>query len=144
MWSVIKKNPISTLAVLQIAVVLAFMIYMTVWQTEVLTGSSWCARSSGLEKMLPGQTVAQMLEVLKACNEMQKIQLGAVAVNSHIDHATFAFVLILLSGVVIAGVKMAFKLSKDGLEGDVSRDRDPTPVTVVNKPSDPVPTAEAP
>lgn len=122
MWSVIKKNPISTFAVLMVAITLGYLIYMSHWETTVLTGSSWCARSSGLEKMLPGQTVQQALEVLKACNEMQKIQLEAVAWDSHIDHLTFSFVLILLSGVVIAGVKMAFKISKDGAEANVSKD----------------------
>jgi hypothetical protein len=142
MWGVIKKNPISAFAVLLVAFVGGFLVYMAVWQTTILASPSWCAKALGAEKIAPGQDPKQILESLKSCNEMLLVQLNAIAVDSHIGHGTFAIVIIVLIVVVIAGARASWKLSTTGFEGSVSRE-EPTPVTVVNPPSEPVPTAEA-
>lgn len=141
MWSVIKKNPISSFAVLLVAVIGGFLIYMSVWQTTILTSPDWCNRAMKAEQLDTGSR----LDAALACVGLQKVQLEAVAVDSHIDHATFAIVIIVLIVVVIAGARASWKVSTTGFEGSVSRHDDPpTPVVVTNAPSQPVPTAEAP
>lgn len=142
MWDVLKKNPISAFAVLLVGVVGGYLIYMSVWQTTILASPNWCAKALGAERAAPGQDPKQVLETLRSCNEMLLVQLNAIALDSHIDHSTFSIVIIVLIVVVIAGARASWKLSTSGIEGSVGRE-DPTPVTVVNPPSDPVPTMEA-
>lgn len=120
----LAKNPISSFAVAMVAVTLGFLIYMANWQTTTLTSHDWCSRAMGAEKVAPGKTYEQSIQAMQGCIDVLKIQLEAIATDSHIDHLTFSFVLILLSGVVIAGVKMAFKVSKEGIEGDFRKDRE--------------------
>ena len=122
MWEVIKKNPISTFAVLLVAAVGGFLVYMAVWQTTILASPGWCAKALGAEKLAPGQTYQQAMEALKSCNDLLLVQLNAIAVDSHIGHGTFAVVIIVLIVVVIAGARASFKMGKEGLEGSVGRD----------------------
>lgn len=124
MWSVIKKNPISTFAVLCVAATGMFLAYMAVWQTNILSSPNWCAKAMGAERMLPDQTVQQTLEALKSCNNLLMVQVSAIATDSHINHGAFALVLIVLIVVVIAGARASWKLSTSGLEGSVSRHDD--------------------
>lgn len=145
MWGVIKKNPISTFAVLLVAVVCAYLFYMSFWQTTILTSPDWCQRAMRAEQIAPGTTYEQALAALKSCNALQAIQLNAVALDSHIDHGTFSVIIIVLIVVVIAGARASWKVGPTGLEGTVSRDDpgdDAVPVKVVNPPGSPVPTAE--
>lgn len=142
MWSVIKRNPISSFAVILVAGLLVFLGYMAVWQTNILSSPTWCAKAMGAEKVAPGQTAQQTLEALKSCNNLLMTQVEAIATDSHINHSAFALAFVVLIIVVIAGARAKFKASREGIEGDISRDN-PTPVTVVNPPSDPVPTVEA-
>lgn len=124
MWKVIKNNPISTFAVLCVACTAAFLGYMTVWQTNILSSPTWCAKAMGAEKMLPGQSAQQTLEALRSCNNLLMVQVSAIANDSHINHSAFALVLVVLIVVVIAGARASFKAGKDGIEGSVSRDAD--------------------
>lgn len=118
----VAANPISAFAILCVACTAAFLGYMTVWQTEILASPTWCAKALGAEKVAPGQTYQQALEALKSCNSLLMVQVQAIATDSHINHSAFALVLVVLIVVVIAGARLAFKLSEKGLEGDMSRD----------------------
>lgn len=122
MWSVIKNNPISTFAVMLVAVIGGFLIYMSIWQTTILTSPDWCQKAQRAERLAPGQTAQQSLEAIKSCNELLLVQLNAIALDSHIDHGTFAIVIIVLIAVVVAGAKVAFKAGTGGIEGSVGRD----------------------
>lgn len=144
MWDVVKKNPISTFAVLCVAATGLFLAYMAIWQTTILASPDWCAKALRAEQLAPGKTYQQAMEALQSCNNLLLVQLGAVALDSHIDHGAVAFVLIVLIVVVIAGARASWKLGMQGLEGSVGREEIPSvPVTVVNPAANPVQTEEA-
>lgn len=135
----LAKNPISTFAVLCVAATAAFLGYMSDRLLTVLESADWCGKAIQAEKISPGSTYVG----LTTCVELLKIQLNAVAMGFHIGLSAYALTLIVLIVVVIAGAKASWKITQTGIEATMERD-DPTPVTVVNPPSDPVPTAEAP
>lgn len=118
----IASNPISTFAVLCVAALMGFLGYMMVWQTNILSSPSWCAKSMGAEKVAPGQDPTQVLEALKSCNNLLMVQLEAVATDSHINHTAGALAVLFLIIVVVAGARASFKASKSGIEGSISRD----------------------
>jgi hypothetical protein len=113
----IARNPISTFAVLCVACTAAFLGYLTFWLTTTLSSADWCGKSLQAERIS-----SQNFGGLTACVDLLKIQLGALAMNSHIAVGSFALCLIVLIVVVIAGAKANFKAGKDGIEGSVSRD----------------------
>lgn len=128
------RNTIRTYAVVVVSITSAFIIGMCIWLTKILAAPEWCGRALGAEKASPGRT----LEGLKACITLMGDQVNALAWNSHIYASTIALCLLVLMVIVIAGGHISFKADKTGLSGDIGSD-DPTPVTVVNPPSDPVP-----
>lgn len=137
LWEVLKRNPISAFAVLCVAFIGGFLAYMTHWETTILASPDWCNRILNSEKLAE----STRLDAALACLGIQKIQIEALATNSHIDHSSLSFALIVLVAVVIAGARLAFKLSKSGLEGNMDR-HGALPVTVVNPPEEPVQTQE--
>lgn len=138
------RNTIRTFALVCVAITSVFIICMIIWSTFILSAPEWCGRALGAEKASPGRT----LEGLKACISLMGDQVGALAINSHIYALTISLCLIALMLIVVAGGRISFSASKAGLSGNIARDDpgdfDPTPVTVVNPPSAPVPTTEAP
>lgn len=116
MWSVIKKNPISSFAVLCVAASAGFLCYMAIWLTTVLSSSEWCAKAIQAEKITPGNTFVG----LTSCVELLKIQLQAISMNSQIVVGSFALCLLVLVVIVVAGAKAAGRLP-GGIEFDVSR-----------------------
>lgn len=119
MWKTIKENPISTIAVLLVAGIVAYIGYMNYWLTDVLAGPGFCGKAVGADKLTPGP---QTVTVLLGCIDMLKLQLEALGTNSHIFAGTFGLCLIVLIVVVIAGARARFKAGKGGLEGEVGRD----------------------
>jgi hypothetical protein len=120
----IARHPISFFAVLCVAATGGWLAYMSERQLDVLESPNWCGRVMGAEKGIPGPTsYAQALEVLKGCNEILKLQLQAIAMDSHIDHSVFGLGLLVLVIVVLAGARAAWKINiKEGVvEGDVRR-----------------------
>lgn len=118
MWEVIKKNPISAFAVLCVAVIGGFLGYMAVWLTNTLSSSAWCGKALQAEKISPGNTFVG----LTSCVDLLKIQLQATADNSKIVFGAFAFSLLVLIVIVVAGAKASGKLP-GGVEVDISSDR---------------------
>jgi hypothetical protein len=137
------RNTIRTFALVCVAITSAFILAMIVWSTFILSAPEWCGRALGAEKASPGRT----LEGLKACITLMGQQVSALAWNSHIYAVTISLCLVALMLIVVAGGRISFTASKSGVSGNIARDDpgdDPTPVTVVNPPSAPVPTIEAP
>jgi hypothetical protein len=132
------RNTIRTYAVVVVSITSAFVIFMCIWLTNILAAPEWCGRALGADRATPGNS----LEGLKACINLMGDQVGALAWNSHIFAATIALCLLVLMVIVIAGGHVSFKADKTGLSGDIGGDV--TQVKVVNPPSDPVPTTEAP
>lgn len=116
----LARNPISTFAVLCVACTAGFLGYLTIWLTNTLSSSDWCGKAIQAEKISPGTTFVG----LTACIDLLKVQLGALAINSHVAVGSFALCLIVLIVVVIAGAKANFKAGKDGIEGSVERAAD--------------------
>lgn len=137
----LAKNPISLFAVLCVAGTAGWLGYMSSRLLGVVESTSWCAKAIQAERITPGQ----QFNGLVGCIDILKIQLVGVVNGFYIALGSFAFSLIVLVVVVVAGAKAAGKLP-GGLEFNVSRDGEPPslPVTVVNPPSAPVQTEEAP
>lgn len=138
----LAKNPISLFAVLCVAAAASFLGAMALRLAGVLESANWCGKAIQAEKISPGSTYVG----LTTCVELLKIQLQAVAMGFHIALGSFAFSLIVLIVVVVAGARASWKLGPTGMEGNVSRDDpgdDAIPVKVVNPPGSPVPTAES-
>lgn len=128
----LAKNPISLFAVFCVVCTAAFLGFMSHRLLTVLESSDWCGKAIQAEKISPGSTYVG----LTTCVDLLKIQLQAVATGFHISLGAYALTLIVLIVVVVAGARASGKLP-GGVEFDVSRD--PTPVEVVNPPSEPVP-----
>ncbi len=118
MLGTIARNPISFFAILCVACTAAFLGYMTLRMSTVLESPSWCSTAIQAEKVSPGSTYVG----LTTCVTLLQIQLEAMATGFHISVGSFALTLIVLIVVVIAGARASFKLGKDGIEGNVSRD----------------------
>lgn len=113
----LAKNPISTFAVLCVAATAAFLGYMSDRLLTVLESADWCGKAIQAEKISPGSTYVG----LTTCVELLKIQLTAVATGFHIGLSAYAFSLVVLVVVVVAGARAAGKLP-GGIEFNVSRD----------------------
>ncbi len=114
----IARNPISVFAILCVACTAAFLGYMTLRMATVLESPAWCSTAIQAERISPGSTYVG----LTTCVTLLQIQLEAMATGFHISVGSFALTLIVLIVVVIAGARASFKLGKDGIEGNVSRD----------------------
>jgi hypothetical protein len=113
----LARNPISTFAVFCVACTAAFLGFMTHRLLDVLESSDWCGKAIQAEKISPGSTYVG----LTTCVDLLKIQLGAVATGFHIGLGAYAFSLVVLIVVVVAGAKASGKIP-GGIEFNVSRD----------------------
>lgn len=133
-------NPIRAAALVIVTIIGAFIMLMD-WRTSnILSSPFWCSRAIGADKA----DVNSKVDAAASCVNLLAIQLHGLVTDSHIRVLVEAFVLLVLVVIVIAGGRLSFKGSKEGIEGNISSTDDPTPVTVVNPPSAPVPTTEAP
>lgn len=112
----LARNPISTFAVLCVAATAAFLGYMSDRLLTVLESADWCGKAIQAEKISPGSTYVG----LTTCVELLKIQLSAVSTGFHIGLSAYAFSLVVLIVVVVAGAKASGKMP--GIEFNVSRD----------------------
>lgn len=135
-------NPIRGFAVLIVAIIGIYIMWMGWRLSNILASPDWCSKALQAERITPGQTFVG----LTACVDLLKIQLKAIATDSHIFAGVVAMCLMTLIIIVIAGARAQFSFSKTGVTADMSRDDpgDALPVKVVNPPSAPVPTTEAP
>lgn len=113
----IARNPISLFALLCVAAIGIFLGYMATNLTDTLASADWCGKALQAEKITAGNTFVG----LTACVDLLKIQLQATADNSKIVFSAFAFSLLVLIVIVVAGARASGKLPGD-IEFDVSRD----------------------
>ncbi len=111
-------NPIRGFAVLCVAVISTFVMYMRYRQLEVLFSPDWCNRAMKAEQIQEGSR----LDAALACVGLQTIQIKAIASNSYIDGGTIALCLLTLIVIVIAGGKLAFSASKSGVNANIGKD----------------------
>ena len=134
-----RDHPIRAFAVLCVAAIAAYLMWMGFRVNETLAGPGWCRTALGAEK---ASATDGTIKGLDACVGLLTIQLRSLATNSHILLGSLALCLVTLIVVVIAGARLAGKF-KDA-ELNLSRDEGPTPVTVANPPTAPVPTTATP
>lgn len=103
-------NPIRAFAVLVVAVISAYIMFIGWTLINILKGPDWCARALGAEKASPGQTI----KGLEACIDLMRIQLQALATDSHISQGIIGACLLTLTVIVIAGGKLQGSVSKEG------------------------------
>lgn len=125
----VKEEPHSTIrtfALICVAVTTLYVMAMGWWLNSTLASPNWCARALGAERASPGMTV----KGLEACIDLLKIQLRSLATNSHILFGVVALCLLVLVVIVIAGGKLSFKGSKEGIEGNIGSNEPPPPPVV--------------
>jgi len=128
------KFSVRAFAVLCVAVISGYVMWLG-WQTNnTLSGPGWCATALGAGKASAG---SEPIKGLEACVGLLTVQLNSLSTNSHILLVTIALCLLVLMVVVIAQAHLEFRAGPDGVSGNMSRD--PTPVQVVNPPESPVP-----
>ncbi|MFL6728069.1 MAG: hypothetical protein ACJ8FS_16375 [Sphingomicrobium sp.] len=134
------KNPIRWVAVICVAITSAYVMLMGYWINDTLAGPLWCSRAIGADKVDTNSKV----DAATACVSLLTIQLKSLATNSHILFGVVALCLLTLIVIVVAGARLDFKASKEGIEGHMDRSGAPQPVVVTNPPSAPVPTTATP
>lgn len=139
------RNTIRTFALICVAITSVFIMAMSFWLTKIIAAPEWCARAINAEKLAESRQASSV----QLCKDLLLEQVNALANNSHIYSGSIALCLVALMLIVVAGGRLSFSASKAGVSGNIARDDPgdadlPTPVTVVNPPSNPVPTAEAP
>lgn len=131
------KNPIRGFAVLCVAVIAGYVMWMGYRLNETLSGPGWCRTALGAEKSSPA--AEGTITGLTSCVGLLTIQLRSLATNSHILFGVVALCLLTLIVIVIAGGKVSFNVSRTGAAANIGKDVESLPVTVVNEKNDPVP-----
>jgi hypothetical protein len=128
------ENPIRAFALICVAGTTIFFGYLAIWLINVLSSPGWCAKAIQAERITPGNSFTG----LTACIDLLKMQVGVLAKALLIVLGIPGLGLLVLIVIVIAGGRLAAKVF--GQEVDIARGDMPTPVTVTNPPSAPVPT----
>ena len=123
------KGQIRTWALVAVAVSSAFVIGIAVWLIAILSAQDWCSRALGAARYATGRPA----NAIDACYDLMGMQVGTLGTALLIVIGVQALCLLVLVVIVLAGGKLSFKASRDGVEADVGRDdviRDGDDVTV--------------
>lgn len=115
LFSFVKNQPVRAFALLCVAVTTAYVMYMGVRHTDILSGPGWCNRTLQADKM----AAASNFDALQSCIGLLSIQLKAIALDSHIYAGVVALCLLALMVIVVAGGHLSFAASKEGLSGNL-------------------------
>lgn len=112
----VKNQPVRTFALICVAVISAFIMYMRWWELEVLSSPDWCNRAMKAEQLDAGSR----LDAALACVGLQAVQIKSIATNSYIDGGTIALCLLALMVIVVAGghLSVASKLGSVNIGKD--------------------------
>lgn len=111
------RNTLRTFALVCVAATSLFIMGVSAWLIYLLQ-SDWCGRAVGAAE----QASARPEYAVGGCFSLLNQQVAALAWSNHIALGVLALSLFVLIVIVIAGGRASFKLSKDGVEGDVSRE----------------------
>lgn len=113
-----ERNSIRTWALVAVAVTSTALIGFGAWLIHLLSAPDWCGRAIGA-----AQEVTNRPEyAVGGCFTLLNKQVDALSINSFITLGTLALCLAVLVVIVLAGGKLSFKASRDGVEADVGRD----------------------
>lgn len=110
------RNSIRTWALVSVAVTSLALIGFSWWLIQILASPDWCNRAIGASKD------ARPEFAVSGCFALLKQQVSALSVNSFIALGTLALCLAVLVVIVLAGGKLSFKASKDGVAADMASD----------------------
>jgi hypothetical protein len=113
-------NPIRGFAVLCVAVTSGYVMWMGWRLSNILASPDWCSKALQAERITPGNSFVG----LTACVDLLKIQLKAIATDSHVFAGVVAMCLLTLIVIVIAGGRLQFAASKSGISGNMSSAED--------------------
>lgn len=120
------RNTIRTFALVCVAVTSIFVMAMIVWLTRLLSDPSWCDRAIGAAK-----DSTRPESAFSGCFQLLTQQMSALAVNSYIFGGVVALCLATLMVIVVAGGRLSFTGSKDGVSANISSANDAAPPPVV-------------
>lgn len=112
-------------ALLCVAVTSGVIVYMRIWETELLAEPGWCQRIIAAAK-----TAEQVDKAFTGCFTVSQQQLSAIAFNSHMDTGVLALSLLVLVVIVLAQATLSVSASKGGLSANIGHDNVP-PAPVV-------------
>lgn len=114
----ILHNPIRAAALICVAITSAFIMWMAYRVNETLSGPGWCSTAIGADRA----TDTSRIDVAQSCIDLLTIQLKSLATNSHILFGVIALCLLVLIVIVIAGGKLSFQATKEGVSANVGKD----------------------
>jgi hypothetical protein len=129
------KNGVRLFAVVCVAAIAAYLMWMGYRLNETLSGPGWCRTALGAEKASSSDGTIKGLD---ACVGLLTIQLKSLATNSHILFGVVAMCLLVLVTVVLAQARLDLKASATGIEANIG-EGDAVPVKVTNTEAAPVP-----
>lgn len=113
----VMHNPIRAAALLCVAVTSVYLMWMAYRVNEILSSPEWCSKALQAERIS-----SQNFGGLTACTQMLMVQLKSLATNSHILFGVIALCLLVLIVIVIAGGKLSFQATKEGVSANVGKD----------------------
>lgn len=116
-WPVIQ-NPIRGFAVLCVAVIAAYIMWMGWKLNETLSGAGWCSKAIGADKLAEGSKI----DIAASCVGLLMVQLESIAINSHILFGVVALCLLTLIVIVIAGGRLSLAASKSGVSANIGKE----------------------
>ena len=115
-WFTITRSKVAAFALLCVAVSTGFVIYMQVRLTNILAAPDWCARAINAEKLAQTRSTS----AIESCVSLLDKQVGSLALNSHIFAGIIALCLLVLMVIVVAGGRLSFSASREGINADIS------------------------
>lgn len=115
LWHTIADHPIRFFALIALVGLAVYQGLITNRLLDTLVSSDWCAKAIQAERITPGTTFVG----LTTCTELLKIQLAAVSTGFHISLGSYAFSMVVIVVIVLAGARASGKLP-GGVEFDVS------------------------
>jgi hypothetical protein len=126
------RNSIRTYALVAVSVSSVALIGYTCWLIYLLGVSDWCGRAIGAVKA----TDSRPEFAVSGCFSLLRQQVSALSIDAFIALGTLALCLAVLVVIVIAGGKLSFKASKDGVDVDMSKEPEQAAQFVASKAQD--------
>ncbi len=111
-------NPIRGFAVLIVAVIAVYIMWMGYRVNETLAGPGWCGKAIGAERADSDSKV----DIAASCVGLLTLQLKSVSTTSLIYAGSLCLCLTALIIIVIAGGKLSLSASKTGVNANIGKD----------------------
>ena len=122
-----QHNTIRSFSLICVAITSAWMIGLTWWLIDLLSGNDWCAIAIGVSEAAD----ARPLEAIKSCFSLLDAQVEALARSLLLALGTLALCLLVLMVIVVAGGRLNFSGSVRGVSGSIGPAGEPLPERAV-------------